>query len=399
MLSLTAMDAVTQPRIHSAVGPLLEQLLVTSSGERRIVSASIRFDPEDRLGGAYLLMLKDELRRLDDDPVLHDLDHASREELTRDLRRIYHWAEAAGPTWSAPALAVFSWEAGGLFEAIPLPGAVRTRVVVDRTPRVRDLVAAEPFTRPVVVVVLDRTHVRLFEADYQHAQELPGIFAAASGGGKFHPDRHDAPGWGERDFQGRREEEARRQHAEITPALEELVRSKQAVGIVLAGPRDRTAALAVDLPLEMTRLLLGEIPLNPTSVTPGQVKEATRHLLADAGHRLILDELRDFQAAMGEKRAVEGIRETLRAVSNGQVRMLLVGEDCRGAGFRCGPQGRLVLSPDECSEAGEPTPLLDVVDEAVEDALRMQASVMTLPEPDSRDLVDGIGAFCRYRVP
>lgn len=399
MLSLTATDTVSHPTIHPAVGPLLEQLLVTSSGERRIVSASIRFDPEDRLGGAYLLMLKDELRRLDDDPVLHDLDHASREELARDLRRIYHWAEAVGPTWSTPALAVFSWEAGGLFEAVPLPSAVRTRVVVDRTPRVRDLVAAEPFTRPVVVVVVDRTHVRLFEADFQRALELPGIFVEASAGGKFHPDRHDAPGWGERDFQGRREEEARRQHAEITPALEELVRSKQAVGIVLAGPRDRTAALAIDLPLEMTRLLLGEIAFNPTSVTAGQVKEATRHLLADASHRLIQDELRDFRAAMGEGRAVEGIRETLRAVSNGQVRMLLVGEECRGAGFRCGPEGRLVLSPGECSEAGEPTPLLDVVDEAVEDALRMQASVMTLPEPDSRELVDGIGAFCRYRVP
>jgi len=79
--------------------------------------------------------------------------------------------------------------------------------------------------------------------------------------------------------------------------------------------------------------------------------------------------------------------------------MLLIGESCAGAGFRCGAGGRLVLSAEECREAGEPVRLPDVVDEAVEDALRKQASIMTVPEPAAEELLDGIGAFLRYPLP
>jgi hypothetical protein len=399
MFAAHATDLIDLPRMGSAIAPLLERLLVISSDQPRIVSAYLRFDPEDRLGGAYLLTLKDEIRRLHDDPALQNLDHASREGLAFDLRRILQWAESGAANWPTPALAIFSWEAGSLFEVIPLPGVLRTRVVVDRTPRVRDLVAAEPFTRPVLTVLLDRAHVRIFEADFQGVVERSDVFVESSRGGKFHSQRKDAPGWGERDFHNRRDEESRHQHAEIVSALEVLVLSKHHLGIALAGPRDRTTALAADLPPALTSLLLGDIRLNPPSATPAEVKAATREVVAEAALRLTQEAVREFQDAMGRGLAVEGIRETLRAVSLGQVRMLLIGERCAGAGFRCGAGGRLVLSAEECREAGEPVRLPDVVDEAVEDALRKQASIMTVPEPAADELLDGIGAFLRYPLP
>lgn len=399
MFAPHATDLMELPRVGTAIAPLLERLLVISTDQPRIVSASVRFDPEDRFGGAYLISLKDEIRRLESDPALQSLDHASREALNLDLRRILQWAETGAASWPTAALAIFSWEAGGLFEVIALPGVSRTRVVVDRTPRVRDLVAAEPFTRPVLTVLLDRAHVRIFEADFQGAVERSDLFVESSPGGKFHSQRQDAPGWGERDFHNRRDEESRRQHAEIVLALEALVLSRHHLGIALAGPRDRTTALAADLPPALTSLLLGDIRLNPTSATPAEVKEATREVVAEAAQRLTRDAVGEFQEAMGRGLAVEGIRETLRAISLGQVRMLLIGERCAGAGFRCGAGGRLVLSADECREAGEPVPLADIVDEAVEDALRKQASIMTLPDSAADELLDGIGAFLRYSVP
>lgn len=399
MFSPSATTLADLPRMGSAIAPLLERLLVISSDQPRIVSAYLRFDPEDRLGGAYLLALKDEIRRLHDDPALQNLDHASREGLSLDLRRILQWAETGAANWPTPALAVFSWEAGGLFEAVPLPGVPRTRVVVEQTPRIRELVAAEPYTRPVLTVLLDRAHIRIFEADFLRAVELPGLFVESSPGGKFLSQRKDAPGWGERDFHGRRDEESRRQHAEIVSAIERLVLSRHHLGIALGGPRDRTTALAADLPPALTSLLLDEIRLNPGSTTVAEVKAATREVVAEAARRLIQDAVGEFKEAMGRGLAVEGIRETLRAVSLGQVRMLLIGERCSGPGFRCGAGGSLVLAADQCREAGEPVALPDVVDEAVEDALRKRASIMTVPEPASEVLLDGIGAFLRYPRP
>jgi peptide subunit release factor 1 (eRF1) len=88
---------------------------------------------------------------------------------------------------------------------------------------------------------------------------------------------------------------------------------------------------------------------------------------------------------------------TLRALARGQVRSLLVNADASEPGFRCGDSGRLARTERECRGEGDPIPVLDIVDDAIEEALRQGVDVNVVYEPEARDAIDGLGALLRFR--
>jgi peptide subunit release factor 1 (eRF1) len=100
---------------------------------------------------------------------------------------------------------------------------------------------------------------------------------------------------------------------------------------------------------------------------------------------------------VGSGWALNGLTPTLRALSRGQVRSLLVDADAAEPGFRCGDSGRLALTERECRGEGEPVPVLDVVDDAIEEALRQGVGVNVVYEPEARGAIDGLGALLRFR--
>jgi peptide subunit release factor 1 (eRF1) len=108
-------------------------------------------------------------------------------------------------------------------------------------------------------------------------------------------------------------------------------------------------------------------------------------------------ELVALQESIGTGWAVEGVRETLRALSHGQVRSLLVSEGSEGGGFRCSATGKLVLSKGDCAGEGEPRPVRDLVDEAIEDALRQRARVVIVPRDAGAEPMDGLAATLRFK--
>ena len=107
--------------------------------------------------------------------------------------------------------------------------------------------------------------------------------------------------------------------------------------------------------------------------------------------------VREMQESLGSGWAVNGMTPTLRALSRGQVRALLVHADAGEPGFRCGDTGRLALTERDCRAEGEPTPVLDVVDDAIEEALRQGVDVNVVYEPEARDAIEGLAGLLRFR--
>lgn len=106
-------------------------------------------------------------------------------------------------------------------EAAPLTRVHRTRLILDDTPWIAELVASEQGTRPILTVVIDRAHARFFEVTAMGRTELAYLTAASTRGGKFHSDRGDAPGWGERDYHRRLEQERHRHYANVVRRVED----------------------------------------------------------------------------------------------------------------------------------------------------------------------------------
>ena len=80
---------------------------------------------------------------------------------------------------------------------------------------------------------------------------------------------------------------------------------------------------------------------------------AVREEYERASERALVHEMLE---GFGTGWGVNGLTPTLRALSRGQVRSLLVDADASEPGFRCGDSGRLALTERECRGEGEPDP-------------------------------------------
>jgi hypothetical protein len=261
-------------------------------------------------------------------------------------------------------------------------------LILDDTPWIAELVAAEAEFEPILVVVSDRAHTRFFEVSALKAVELPCLVMPSRRGGRFHSDRGDSPGWGERDYHGRLEAERHRRYAATVTEIERRV---------LAGPTDYTGALARFLPDRIRERHFGTIRLNPTAASPAEVQAAALAAVENRARSTLAAELLALENAFGTGWAVNGPREALRAVHRGQARTLYIREDLSGAGFRCADTGRLVLAKAECRAEGEPRPVLDLVDEAIEEALHLGTRVVMVPETLAAEMLDGLAATLRFR--
>jgi peptide subunit release factor 1 (eRF1) len=143
--------------------------------------------------------------------------------------------------------------------------------------------------------------------------------------------------------------------------------------------------------------LIGTARLTPKDATLASVHATTlavREAYERTAERTLVHEMLE---GVGTGWGINGVTPTVRALSRGQVRSLLVHADASQPGFRCGKSGRLALTERECRGEGDPIPVLDVVDDAIEEALRQGVDVNVVYEPEARDAIDGLGALLRFR--
>ena len=374
----------------------LQRLAAVNAGNHRVVTCYQKLEPRDRSRGKYLIKLKNRVREVVQALPRLGLDRAIQEEVARDLDRIQTHLRSQESLPSTQGIALFACEPIGLFEAIPLPFVYRSRLAVDTSPLVRELASVEDEFGRLLTVVLDRTAARFFEVTAFGARELPSLWAEATRGKRFHGDE-DGPGWGEHSYNNRIREEKQRHFEAIARELFAIDRRHPAHGIVLAGTGTDAAAVEPFLHNYLVERVLGTARLNPKEATPALVHQATlavREAWERDSERALV---REMQESLGSGWAVNGMTPTLRALSRGQVRALLVHADAGEPGFRCGDTGRLALTERDCRAEGEPTPVLDVVDDAIEEALRQGVDVNVVYEPEARDAIEGLAGLLRFR--
>ena len=397
MTSRTVGQPPARPTMHTQVADLIQRLVALPAGRHHVLSSYVRLEPRDRVRDNYLIAFKDAAKALRANPVQPPLSRKEALAVGRDVSRMLSFMQSPRDLPYAPGLAIFACEELGLFEAVPVSRVHRTRLILDDTPWIAGLLASEQEGVPVLVVIVDRRHARFFHVTPGESTELPGLVVISTRGGKFHSARGDAPGWGEHDYQQRLEQEHHRHYANVVQRTEELLREAPFRGVILAGPVDHTAALARFLPDDIAKRLLGTAKLNPTAVDAAELRAAALEVAEEHSAKLLTGELRALDEAVGSGWAVNGARETLRALHQGQVRSLFIRDNLQGRGFRCSATGRMVLARGDCRNEGQPRPVRDLADEAVEEALRQRARVVIVPECTGAEAVDGLAATIRFR--
>jgi peptide chain release factor subunit 1 len=382
---------------HSDIKRLLSRLTRVRTDQHRVVSCYLKVEPRDRARGKYLIKLKNRIREVE--RVLDELDfpRSVREEITADLKRIFEQIREPARLPATQGLAIFACGPLKLFEMVGLPSVHRSRLAVDRTPLVRELAAVEDEIGTLLTVVLDRTAARIFEVSAFGAAEIEDLRASATRGSRYHSDRQGAPGTGEHQYNNRIREEKQRHYAAIAQRLFELHRKRPVHGVVLAGPGRDAGAVAAFLHPYLAERLMGVVSLNPKQAKAPLVYEATLAARAEYEREAERDIARGLENALGEGWAVDGISDTLRALGRGQVRTLLVNADAQAGGFHSARTGRLALHEHELRGDGEVHPVLDVVDDAIEEALRQRVEVEVVFDDSARAAIHGLAGLLRFR--
>ncbi|HTS89559.1 MAG TPA: hypothetical protein VMG41_13795 [Gemmatimonadales bacterium] len=381
----------------SDIQKLLSKLTRLRTDEHRIVTCYLKVEPRDRARGKYLIKLKNRVREVERGLDGLGLPRTVRDEVSGDLKRIYDALKEPGGLPATQGVAVFACRPLKLFELVGLPSVHRSRLAVDRTALVRELASLEDEIGTLLTVVLDRTSARFFEVTAFGARELEDLRADATRGGRFHSDRADSPGKGEHTYHNRIREEKQRHFAVIADRLFDLHRRRPVHGIVLAGPGPEAGAVAAFLHPYLADRLMGVVSLNPKEAKPAMVYELTlaaRAAFEREAERSIGHGLED---SLGSGWAVDGIDATLRALGRGQVRTLLVDGDEQSPGYRSGRTSRLALREAELRNDGQVHAVLDVIDDAIEEALRQRVEVEVLYDPSARKAITGLAGLLRFR--
>lgn len=375
----------------------LDKLTRIAGGTHPIVSCYLKLEPRDRSGGKYKIKVKNRIRAAEQALPRLGLEKAEQEAVRSDLARIQAHLERVSNLPGAQGIAIFASKGHRLFEAIPLPRVHRSRLSVDRTALVGELAALEDEFGTFLTAVLDRTTARIWEVSAFSAKPVAELYGNTVRGGRFHSSRTEAPGLGEHAFHGRIREDRQRHFAAIADKLFELDRARPVRGIVLAAVGMDAGAVTPFLHPYLASRLVGAIKLNPKNAAAPDILAATleaREAQERTEERAWLTEM---QEKLGTGWAVNGVGATLKALGQGKVRTLLVRPDAAEAGFRARDTGRLVLTERECRLEGGGVPVLDVIDDAIEEALRQRVTVDVIYDPESAEQVDGLGALLRFR--
>jgi peptide subunit release factor 1 (eRF1) len=379
------------------IARVLDRLTRVVTGRHRVVSCYLKLEPRDRTRGKYLIKIKNRVRSAVQALPRLGLDRSIVEEVTRDLDRLQQFLRTPGNLPSTQGVAIFACEGIELFETVPLPVVHRSRLAIDSSALVRELASVEDEFGRLLTVVLDRTSARFFEVTAYSTRELPGLRADSTRGKRFHADQDGSSGWGEHTYHNRIREEKQRHFEAIARELFAIDRKHPAHGIVLAGPGPEAGAVEPFLHSYLVERLIGTARLNPKDATPAAVHATTLAVREEYERITERSLVHELQEGVGTRWAVNGPEPTLRALSRGQVRSLLVNADASEPGFRCGDSGRLALTERECRGEGEPIPVLDVMDDAIEEALRQGVDVNVVYEPGARSVINRLGALLRFR--
>lgn len=375
----------------------LDRLSRLKPGRQPVVSSYLKLEPRDRTRGKYLIKLKNRIRDVIADLPSQGWTKGEQDHIKADLARIEAALANPGSLPGTQGVAVFASEGRQLFEVVPLPSVYRSRVVVDRTAWVRELLAVSDEVGRLMTVVLDRRGARFFAVTAFDAKEVLDLRADATPGSRFHSDRRDSPGSGEHGYHNRVRTEKQRHLAAVADALFALDRKESIHGILVAGAGTDPSAVEPFLHPYLRDRVMGTIKLSLKEATPAQVHAATLEGRAEWERRTEADMVTDLQEALGNRWAVNGLRATLGALGKGQVRTLLVNPDITEAGFRCHDTGRLTLAAADCRGEGAPVAVRDVIDDAIEEALRQRVDIEVIHDAEAADAVEGLAAFLRFR--
>jgi Bacterial archaeo-eukaryotic release factor family 2 len=264
----------------------------------------------------------------------------------------------------------------------------------DALPRLLPIVRWRQSEPPYVVVLTDRTGADLFA----FVRGLPDVIRDEVMGEHDVIRKVQPGGWSQRRFQQRAEDSWEQNAEQVAEKVTRLADTIRPEFVAVAGDVRAVQLLRGSLPERVDELVHPidkEIPrkLEPEEPIPDDVWALVQRHVREAGERL----LARFEEERGQHdKAVEGVDATARALSQGQVAVLLTTETEINRELSFGPEPSLVgSSPEELKELGVDSPEQGKACEVLVRAALGTGARLRVLDHDAR-IDDGVGALLRW---
>jgi peptide chain release factor subunit 1 len=321
--------------------------------------------------------------------VRDGLAHQDRTDLQASLQRAAALLEHDLPADGAQSVAVFASNAASLFEVLPLPRPVPSRVAIGRSPLVGPLARLERRERWCVALV-SRRDARIFRGSPESLREVEQIHDVVFG-------QHDQGGWSQARYQRGIEKEKDDHLKHTAEALMKHFKRQPFQRLILGGPREVVADFESKLHDYLAARLAGRIEVDVDTATPDKVLEKTQPLFE------AIEEEREAAALdrLGEgSRAAQNLEEVLPALNERRVECLLLDERFSAPGTTCpecgwlGPGGERTCPVD----GRELEQLDDLTEAAIELLLQQSAEILAVRRRrgELQQRAGGIAALLRF---
>jgi rubrerythrin len=358
------------------------QALLDYSAENQVVSLYLSTDPTNMNTEASKLRFRNLLKAID---------------LPEDVQAIEHYVNLEYD-WAAKGLAVFSDQAANFFKTYQFNVSLPDKVYVGKHPTIRPLVnLLDTFTGWGLVLV-DKEGARLFSFNLGELSEMDGVTGdevkqTKRGGGNAMHGR-----MGGADASGNVENIIEKNIKEVISEATNFFEHHHIRRIMIGGTDDNIARFKDELPKSWQSLVVGEFPMSMLASHSEVLEQTTKEALAAQNkvNKFLVDQAVTL-AAKGSN-GVIGLIDTMNAIHEGRVRILLVSQEFEQEGYRCKGCGLLTTQElDTCPFCGDTFERIDTaVELAVRDTLKNNAEVKVLEDVEPLKEAGNIAAILRY---
>lgn len=387
-----------------AAEPSILRQLAERRFEHPIVSAFLDLDPTRFATGparsTEINSLLDQGQQQLHVGMLEHLAHQDRIALEQDIERIGRYLADEFDPSGAHGVAVYCSSRASLFQAIRLPHAVTSAIVIQMVPRLEPLLPA-PEPACVCVALVNRRDARLFiprgnlTVGEHHFEEQ--LHDQVHG-------QHRQGGWSETNYERSIEADVDAHLRRTAERLYKLWKAERFDRLVLGGPHEVVTRFASELHADLRAVLdEAELAMHVNTTSAAEIDEALVPL------RQRWRELSQWQALQRVLSTMDarggtavGVRDTLTALARRQVQSLVLGPRTDQEGSECPQCGQLYVSQNgsQCAADGtELRPLHSLRAAMIRSAVLQDASVIVLDEYEDRPEVaafSGVGAILRY---
>ncbi|UCF12439.1 MAG: hypothetical protein JSW06_10450 [Thermoplasmatales archaeon] len=282
-------------------------------------------------------------------------------------------------------LAIFASHKHNFFKHISLPFKINNSLIVDSSPYIRPLARIKDEWESFTLVLLNSNYAKIFSISLGKVEQEKNLSADIM-------NKHKKGGWSQARFQRLRKGAIHAFFSEVKDALEKIADEQ----IVLAGPGQAKFQFSDMLSKKLKKKIVEVIDISIDDEK--ELLKESIHLISELEERKSKGAVQQLkEEILKDGLAVYGFDDTLNAVKNGQVELLIIEKDYKLKGCLCEHCQLLKAGAiKNCPNCGNPTSEVDVIEEILEFAERTDSEIEFTDDEEIHNL-GHVGAILRYK--